>query len=355
MPLSNFIKSGKCNMIIDGQFGSTGKGLIANRIALDNVIHVAVGRLSPNAGHTFYYNDKKYITKMIPVAGIIQERSTIFLSAGSVIDIDILMKEMKEFDIDKERVLIHPRATVITKKDKEIEQDISGVIKIASTQSGSGSARANKIMRVNPLAQNTSEIKHLIYKEKDEYLQFILSQNLNILVETGQGFDLSLNYGYSYPYCTSIDITPSAILNDVGLHPNDLGNIMMVIRTFPIRVGNPVDENNNEIGYSGPVYEDSKELSWDELNQNPELTTVTKRIRRIFTFSKEQFERSIKYIKPTHLFLNFINYLEEENLKDFEFLNSLKKIKKYVGYGKYAEQISFMDSFTLWNYINKYK
>jgi Adenylosuccinate synthase len=353
--LSDFVKSGKCNMIIDGQFGSTGKGLIANKIALDNTVHVAVGRLSPNAGHTFYYQGKKYVTKMLPVAGIIQERCQIFLSAGSVIDIDVLFKEMKEFDIDDERVLIHPRAAVVTKQDKEAEQDKSGVVKIASTQSGAGAARASKIMRKNPLAQGTPELQHLLYKYNDEYLQFLISQNLNILVETGQGFDLGLNYGYSYPHCTSIDVTPSAVLSDVGLHPNDLGNVMMVIRTFPIRVGNPKDENGIELGDSGPVYPDSKELSWDELQQIPEITTVTKRIRRVFTFSRTQYERAVKFIKPTHLFLNFINYLNnEEDIKQFEFLDK-QNIKKYVGYGKYADQISDMDEDTLWNYFLKFR
>ncbi len=131
MPLSDFVISGKCNIILDGQYGSTGKGLIANRIALDNTVHLAVGRLSPNAGHTFYFRGKKYVTKMLPVAGIIQERSTIFLSAGSVIDIDILFKEMEEFDIGEERLLIHPRAAIVRKMDKDTEQDKNGVIRIA--------------------------------------------------------------------------------------------------------------------------------------------------------------------------------------------------------------------------------
>lgn len=352
-PLDDFVVSGKCNMIIDGQFGSTGKGLIANRLALDNCVHLSVGRLSPNAGHTFYYQGKKYVSKMIPVAGIMQERSTIYLSAGSVIDLDVLFKEMKEFDIGPERLLIHPRAAVVTKMDKETEQDQNGVIRIASTQSGSGAARASKIMRSNPLAQGTKELQEFI-KVDTEYIQYILDQDLNVLVETGQGFDLSINHGYSYPHCTSIDVTPAAVLSDLGLHPSYLGNVMMTVRTFPIRVGNPKDENGNEIGDSGPVYPDSHELTWEELQQTPELTTVTKRVRRIFTFSKEQYERSLKYIKPTHVFLNFINYLNEKDLKTFKFLNRKQKAMMFVGFGPYAEQISHMDPLSLQNYIAKW-
>lgn len=354
MPLSDFVISGKCNIILDGQYGSTGKGLIANRIALDNTVHLAVGRLSPNAGHTFYFRGKKYVTKMLPVAGIIQERSTIFLSAGSVIDIDILFKEMEEFDIGEERLLIHPRAAIVRKMDKDTEQDKNGVIRIASTQSGSGAARASKIMRENPLAQGVEELQQFMPHDPD-YVQYIIDQGLNILVETGQGFDLSINHGYSYPHCTSTDVTPAAVLSDVGLHPSDLGNVMMAIRTFPIRVGNPKDEDGNEIGDSGPVYPDSHELTWDELQQEPELTTVTKRVRRVFTFSRKQFERSLRFIKPTHIFLNFINYLNEEDLKLFKFLNRKKDVMMLVGYGPYAEQISHMDPHSLHNYIQKFK
>ena len=353
-PLDDFVISGKCNMIIDGQFGSTGKGLIASRLAFDNTVHLSVGRLSPNAGHTFYFQGKKYVSKMIPVAGIIQERSTIYLSAGSVIDLDILYKEMEEFDIGPERLLIHPRAAVITKMDKELEQEQNGVIRIASTQSGSGAARASKIMRSNQLAQGTKELQPYI-KTDMEYVQFILDQGCNVLVETGQGFDLSINHGYSYPHCTSIDVTPAAILSDLGLHPSYLGNVMMTVRTFPIRVGNPKDANGEEIGDSGPVYPDSQELTWEELNQEPELTTVTKRVRRVFTFSKEQYQRALKYIKPTHVFLNFINYLTEEDLKTFKFLNKKQKAMMLVGYGPDADQISHMDPFTLHNYIVKWK
>lgn len=346
--LNDFVKSGKYNIILDGQFGSTGKGLIANRIALDNTVHVAVGRLSPNAGHTFYFEGKKYVTKMLPVAGIIQERSTIYLSAGSVIDLEVLFKEMKEFDIDPCQIRIHPRAAVVTPADKELEQSKDGVVKIASTQSGSGAARASKIMRSNPLAANTKELREFLDRDSDT-LHFYCKQNLNILVETGQGFELSLNHGCDYPHCTSIDVTPSAVLSDLGLHPSQLGNVMMAIRTYPIRVGNPKDAEGNELGNSGPVYSDSRELTWDELQQVPELTTVTKRVRRVFTFSRQQFDRALLYIKPTHMFLNFANYLTDESAEEFKFLNKLRKIKKFVGYGATADKIEHYDPDILHN------
>lgn len=114
-----FIKPGKINIIIDGQFGSTGKGLIAAKIASDNLIHVAVGTLSPNAGHTFYIDEDKYTTHLIPVAGVIHPESTIYLSAECVIDELLLLQEIEEFGISHDRIIIHPRAAIITEEHKK--------------------------------------------------------------------------------------------------------------------------------------------------------------------------------------------------------------------------------------------
>lgn len=79
--LSNFVQPGKVSLIIDGQFGSTGKGLIASRIAYDNHIDVCAASLSPNAGHTFYkWNaEEKLITKLLPVCGILKKKDLLYI------------------------------------------------------------------------------------------------------------------------------------------------------------------------------------------------------------------------------------------------------------------------------------
>lgn len=342
--LEDFVIPGKINMVVDGQFGSTGKGLLASAIADCNHIDLAIGRLSPNAGHTFYINGKKCVTKMLPVAGIMQKRSTIFLSAGSVIDVDILLKEMEEFSIDRDKVIIHPRAAIVTDEDKEIESEENGVKKIASTQSGSGSARASKIMRKNPLARNDKRISDMI--SHDYVLSDILENDLCCLVETGQGFDLGLNFGLDYPHCTSIDVIPSAILADIGMHPRDIGNIAMCIRTYPIRVGN-ITDGTELIGYSGDVYPDSKEISWEDIGQVPELTTVTKRIRRVFTFSLIQYKRALFYIRPDYVFLNFVNYCKYPDVIEEEWFKGMMNIRKpdFVGIGPNMEDVIPFDEY----------
>jgi adenylosuccinate synthase len=78
---------------------------------------------------------------------------------------------------------------------------------------------------------------------------------------------------------------------------------MLSVRTFPIRVGNVPD------GYSGDCYPDQVETTWETLGVEPEITTVTKRVRRVFTFSDLQYAEAVSVNRPTHVFLNFCNYL----------------------------------------------
>lgn len=304
-----FVVPGKINMIIDGQFGSTGKGLIASYIASQETIDLAIGRLSPNAGHTFYHSRRKYVTKLLPVAGIIQPQSVIYLCAGSVIDVDLLLREMKEFDIQESRLLIHPHAAIISDSDRETELNVrSSVAKIASTQSGTGVARASKILRANALACGEPRLKK--YLCQINVPMMVEDCKLRALVETGQGWLLSLQHSDYYPYVTSCDINPSAVLADVGAHPSLLGSVTTTFRTYPIRVGNLKDSKGHEVGYSGPVHMESHELTWDDLGVAAERTTVTKRIRRVFTFSPSEYTQALYTLKPDHVFLNFVNYLD---------------------------------------------
>jgi adenylosuccinate synthase len=79
----------------------------------------------------------------------------------------------------------------------------------------------------------------------------------------------------------------------------------MAIRTFPIRVGN-VD------GYSsGDWYPDQHEVSWEEIERAPELTTVTQRVRRIATFSMIQFIDACYANMPDLVYVSHMDYLNK--------------------------------------------
>ena len=115
------------------QFGSTGKGLLASYLSTLNHIDLAVSNLSPNAGHTFEYNGTFAVSKQIPICCILNKRCGAYLTAGSIIDVELLFLEMKKFDITKDKIVIHPNAAIITKENKECEgSNDSSVKKIAS-------------------------------------------------------------------------------------------------------------------------------------------------------------------------------------------------------------------------------
>lgn len=96
-------------------------------------------------------------------------------------------------------------------------------------------------------------------------------------------------------------------MSDAGLHPTFFREAMMVVRTYPIRVA----------GNSGWVYPDQTEITWEMLGVEPEKTTVTNKIRRVFTWSDLQFIDAVLANRPTSIFVNFMNYIPEEDWDDF--------------------------------------
>jgi adenylosuccinate synthase len=64
----------------------------------------------------------------------------------------------------------------------------------------------------------------------------------------------------------------------------------------------------------------------------PELTTVTKKVRRVFTWSWDQFTQSVIACQPSEVFLNFCNYLEDSEVE--ERIEKMNQILKTYGPGK---------------------
>ena len=243
------------------------------------------------------------------------------------------MKEIDTFNIDPNRVIIHERCAIIEDIDILRERDDNSfATKIASTQSGVGSALSRKINRESKLAQGSPELQSFL-GELD--LHYYMDQGCTVLMEVPQGFDLSISTGYAYPYCTSREITVSAALADAQVHPSYLGKVCVCLRTYPIRVGHIV-KNQKELGNSGPFYPDSEETDWDTIGVDAELTTVTKRVRRVATFSMQQYKRMLNYLRPDYILMNFSNYMFDEELSVL--LEETPEVS-HLGFGPYIEDI----------------
>jgi adenylosuccinate synthase len=334
------LSAGKINILIDGQFGSTGKGLMAGYIASRHPIDIAISNASANAGHTCVgvpgYGVTPVVLYHLPMSHLFQRDSLIYLCAGSVIDPDILFREIEKYDINTGKLLIHPRAAVIDDRHKILEDSpYSQATKIGSTRHGVGAALAAKANRTCVLAGDHPKLKSLV----GEYdLRFRMITGSTVFMEVPQGFSLGINSGLAYPYCTSREISIPQALSDAQIHPSFLGQVTMTVRTFPIRVGNIYD-GDKIVGWSGPWYEDQYELSWDAIGVPSELTTVTKRPRRVATFSMFQYELAVQAIRPDYVFLNFCNYLKPDEFHTLR--RSIDDIQKptHLGFGPHVDQI----------------
>lgn len=298
----------KVDVVVDLQFGSTGKGLLCDYLAASGNYDTVVNANLPNAGHTTVTNTgRTWMHKAMPNGIMVAKR--IMMGPGSAFSPARLAEELRGVaDLIKGKIfVIHEAAMVVTDAHKQKEQET--LSRISSTMQGSGEAVVAKIRREpGVIARDCTDLlrEHgldIYVASHGEYLQHLLDSD-SILVEGAQGYSLGHNSGF-YPYCTSRDCTVTRYMADCAIPAGWLRKAYGVARLHPIRVGNTSD------GYSGDIYADQKELTWAELGVDPELTTVTKRVRRVFTFSHAQIHEACVANGIDEVFLNFANYDEK--------------------------------------------
>jgi len=340
------LRQGSFNVVTDGGWGSCGKGAITTALANTCRPQIISTTNMANAGHTAVSADgQAFVAKALPSASILTQwipgyKPQIVVGATAAFDIEQLQKEIVQCGVE-DTLTIHPRAGVITTAHKEAENvGQSSTKHIASTMQGCSTFLSDKILRKKDLklARDYPELhKHLSGNlpqklpnaninsamNLPEMLYTLMRQhNYTILHEGSQGFSLDINHGSHYPHCTSRGTTAMQNMADMGISHLQLGDVFLVIRPFPIRVGNIV-ENGNIAGYSGDCYADQKELTWQDVANEAgmpndvaasllktELTTVTKRLRRVFTFSDTQLKEAAIVNGATKIALNFANYID---------------------------------------------
>lgn len=311
----------RLDLIMDFQYGSTGKGLIAGWLAKRNTYDTAICAFATNAGHTYIDRERDIhvMTQQLPTAITSPTVKTLMLGPGSAIHAKTLLGELDRYSdlIKGKRLLIHPQAAIVEDYHAEAERD-GGMTKMGSTAKGVGKAYQERIDR-RTVGANTAAERWLEASPLGEYVctsgqwRDALQEADHVIMEGAQGYGLSMYHGF-YPYTTSRDVTPLSILADCGV-PLKWTNYLKVIgtlRTYPIRV-------NNRDGSSGPGYKDQEEISWDKIGVTPELTTVTKLPRRLFTFSQQQLQEAMFQCGAyweTQLFLNFCNYMHPIALEE---------------------------------------
>jgi adenylosuccinate synthase len=294
-------------IVVGGQYGSEGKGkvvaLLASRVDAPWLVRCG----GPNSGHTVTIKGKDVILRQVPSC-MEPQNATFCLAAGCVIDESVLLAELRLLNIDREQIVVDPRCVIVTEQDREAEHnELQG---IASTCSGTGAALVRRMSRKSTvrLARDSDALQARCRIETvAPLLHRVLDHAGNVIIEGTQGFALSLLHGPDYPFVTSRDTTAAGFAMEVGLSPRLIDNIVMVIRTFPIRVG----------GTSGPF---ANETTWEEIrrlsgaaNTVPEYTSVTKRLRRVAQFDFDLLKLACQYNCPTSLAVMGIDRLDCAN------------------------------------------
>lgn len=315
--------------IVGGQYGSEGKGLIVGHIARQFDHHIRVG--AANAGHTFYTKAprladststerfpgdpiwEKHVMQQIPCAAYANPDAELYVGPGALISPDVFARELQELDqwrrargLENAQVYVDPRAHVISVE--QVMREAAGTLqeRIGSTSAtareGIGTAQADRVMR-EPWCTLAGEWvwepgDGVTLRELPETLDFITQQ---VLLEGTQGTGLSLTTG-DFPYTTSRNTTAAGLCADTGCPPVAVEEVGLIMRTYPIRVA----------GNSGPFYNGSDEISWESIgiDSENERTTVTKKIRRVATFSIQQAIASVQINGASWIALTFCDYLD---------------------------------------------
>lgn len=335
-------------VVLDSQAGSCGKGKFIGYLAKEDHADVAINNFMSNAGHTWIAESgEPVMTQHLPTS-LVNSDTALVIGPGAAITPHILFDEMIKYSkgIGDRKIIINPRAVVITDKHRATEAEI---LRSGSTFKGCGASQADKVMRQAMLFGEFWEkmcddnfewgddheftylckmdeweyIKnHIVVMDTMMYVNDVIDNCGYVLVEGSQGCDLDINYGLAYPNTTSRQCHAGQLTADCGISPKLVDDIIMIMRPYPIRISNTtnlVDEDGNVIIASSGDYDGAEEITWDIVKKRcgapddvefGEMTTVTKKMRRVFEMNWERLEYVTKLNRPTMIALNFVQYID---------------------------------------------
>lgn len=329
-------------IVIGAVWGDEGKGKIIDYLATkaNAVVRCAGG---PNAGHTIVVNGKKSILRLIP-SGILHKHITCIIGAGTVIDAKVFQEELdnlKAQDVSyQNRLALSQTAHLIMpyhiEVDKYREEDKNNV-KIGTTKKGISPCYEDKVGRRGIRLEDLQELekaeilakKNLAYwknnfsiktteeevvnylseaskvlvpflADTSKQLNDLIDEGKKIILEGAQGSLLDIDYG-SYPFVTSSSTTSAGACVGAGIGPNQVKNVIGVLKAYSTRVG------------TGPLETEIFGEESDRIREiGREYGSVTGRPRRIGWLDLPLLKKVVK--------LNGINYLAVTKL---DVLNNL--------------------------------
>ncbi len=403
-----YLQQGKLNIgPIDATHGSSGKSKVSDFISSIEHLDFAISHNSQNASHISVFDTPvngfdMYKFNFLPSA-VSRPGVKVVIGADAVIDTKKALEEIRDWKLDTSNLFIHPLVTII--EDKDVQWEMDNLAHMGSTMTGGGAAKAHKILRIKEIfAKDHPELSKYV-TNTHELVNGWLAEGKTGLLETAQGYDLSQDTIWTgldgevkcmYPYNTSRNINTASFLGFSFVSPKLAGNVILNIRSFPIRVGDSTTVKGDivvkmndgsekgvyfeefkdilkgrlpkdievirekypdalgvvKLGSSGPVYDDQTELSWDEVSKRAgspmnleEKTSLTKRIRRVFDRSALQIRNSTMACMPNVLSINFVNYIDH-SISGVSGKMSLGDLK--AKWPKVAEYVEWVEKTQYW-------
>ncbi len=253
------------SVVIGLQWGDEGKGKIVQHLSK---MHEWVVRFSggPNAGHTIYYDEKKFVHHLIPSGS---GKNKLFIARGTLVDLEVLRSEIDSmasiFESITQNIYISPWCRVITPVEKELDakyEEMKGSMAVGTTKKGIGPTVANDAHRIgirifdlfdekrakekvemlaslykSVIDLNANEIFEGLMKNFESVKKFVreVTPTGNVLFESTQAIMLDPMYG-TYPYVTSTPCLPQTALYYSGFEKGKL-ETYGVFKAYATRVG----------------------------------------------------------------------------------------------------------------------
>jgi adenylosuccinate synthase len=353
------------DVLIGLQWGDEGKGKIVDYLAnsYDIICRFQGG---PNAGHTIYIGDKKFVLHTIP-SGIFRKNTINVIGNGVVIDPITLRKEilgLKEMGVDAmANLLVAQKAHLILPSHRYLDaasEAAKGADKIGSTLRGIGPTYMDKTGRngirfgdithpefrkkyddlkrkhiqlakiYGELAFHWNEeewfesiefLKHLQTVSCEYYLNKALKEGKNILAEGAQGVMLDIDFG-TYPFVTSSNTITAGVCTGLGVAPSTIGNVIGITKAYCTRVG------------SGPFPSELFDADGKKLqDMGHEFGATTGRPRRCGWIDLVQLKYSIMINGVTHIALT-----KSDVLDSFE---QIKVVDRYERNGQSIVELPY--------------
>jgi len=339
------------DVVIGGQRGDEGKGNFCAYLGLNGDYSIALRSASPQAGHSIYLDGKRFGIAHLPCAAV-NPKLRILLGGASFISPAKLLYGGKEFrphtketielqaeiptlGLTPERLGIDYNAKLVTQKHKQIEQE-SNLMKLGSIGSGVNPAKHDLIDKKAVFVREDEGLKYYATDTVQE-MNDALARGKHILFETDHGIELCQHFGGYFPYNTARTINTSAYLGEVGLPPQAVRDVYLVIKPYITAVAKDAPLKNE--------IRDDKTLE-ELLHTGGETGSISGRIRRVGGFDKESFKRAIMLSGATKICISHLD-LSQHSWKtigfsgDAEFLESVKELSNQTNYKPKIDLVSY--------------